>query len=362
MDILDKIWSGNTVYQEPVCFTTDEVGMPLGGKLLYPPAQILSVASYDDAALYQQQRDYALDPRGIRRTEDSRIPFLPREVYCRPYTGRPETAWVRLPGGVSYMEVVGEIYRWQTLITYRHAGEWNGPKPASQLSRLPRTARLLREGGRLNLVFYGDSITAGWEASGCDEHAVDMVDLSEYHVLIRRPPGMPAWAQLVTEALARRYPRCSVQKINRAAGGSTTGWGAKNAARLVSSCVPDLVVLAFGMNSMQDPPEQYRAEIEGILFAIRRERPQCEFLLVSPMIPNPEIAGFQNNQLCRQQAELERLCESCSGVGLVKVHDLFCYLLQQGKTYWELTGNCINHPNDFSIRLYAQCVLAALEA
>ncbi len=51
MPLLNRIWRGDTVYQEPVCFS-----------------------------------------------EQSRIPFLHRSAYIRPYTGQTETAWLRLPG------------------------------------------------------------------------------------------------------------------------------------------------------------------------------------------------------------------------------------------------------------------------
>lgn len=360
MGILEKIWESNTVYQEPVCFSEDEKGAPIGGKLLSPPAEIIEVRSSDGQTIYQEGDDYLIEPWGIRRTGASRIPFLHRDVYCKPFAGQPETVWVRLPGGQQYMEVVPDVYRYQVLVTYRRAGTWDGFMPVSQMYRLKGTEERLRNGKRLSLVFYGDSITAGWEASGADERAIDMVDLSEYHVSIHRPPYMPAWAKLVTDELKRCYPECTICKTNRAAGGSTTGWGLENAAKLVNPCSPDLVVLGFGMNSMQDAPEKYQAEIEGIISAVRKIHPLCEFLLVSPMIPNPEIAGFQDNQLICHQERLTALCEKYNGVGLAPVHSVFLQMTEYGKHYLELTGNCINHPNDFSVRVYAQCVLTAL--
>lgn len=360
MEILEKIWEGNTVYQEPVCFSADGNGGAVGGKLLCPPKEIIKVCSYDGQICYREGEDYLVEPWGIRRTGRSRIPFLPREIYCKQLVGHPEKAWLRLPGSQHYIEVMPDVYRYQVLVTYRNAESWNGFTPESQLSRLRHTAERLRSGKELNLVFYGDSITAGWEASGADEWAIDRVDLSEYHVSIKRPPYMPAWAQLVTDELKRCYPGCTIHKTNRAAGGSTTGWGLKNATQLVNPCAPDLVILSFGMNCMQDPPEKFQAEIEGIIASVREEYPLCEFLLVSPMIPNPEMAGFQNNQMVHHQERLAALCESHDGVGLAPVHSMFLQMSAYGKQYLELTGNCVNHPNDFSIRVYAQCVLTAL--
>ena len=38
MGILTRIWEGNFVYQEPICFSEDAEGHIAGGQLLYQPA------------------------------------------------------------------------------------------------------------------------------------------------------------------------------------------------------------------------------------------------------------------------------------------------------------------------------------
>jgi hypothetical protein len=58
---------------------------------------------------------------------------------------------------------------------------------------------------------------------------------------------------------------------------------------------------------MQEPAEIYKAAILSIIQTIRSEHPDCEFLLVSPMIPNPEIRSFQHNQLPAQQDALYQI-------------------------------------------------------
>lgn len=360
MTLLSRIWKNNTVYQEPVCFSENASGALLGGTLIYRPSQVLEAVSWDGQIRYEEGIDYQVAGCRILRTEQSRIPFLHRSAYIRPYTGQTETAWLRLPGGREYAEIFPDIYRYQVLVTYRHEERWEQPLSHDQSARLSRSFRLLNEGSEFHLVFYGDSITAGWEASGCDEPAVDLMTLEDCHAVVNRPPYMPSWAELVTDTLRRQFPNCSVHKYNRAAGGSTTGWGCRHAAALVTPCAPDLVVLGFGMNSLQDPPEQYVSEIRQIIQDIRRSHPLCEFLLLSPMVPNPEIAGFQNNALSDQQNALRDLAGREAGIALAEVHSLFLALMERGKEYLALTGNCINHPNDFSVRIYAQCILDTL--
>ena len=106
-------------------------------------------------------------------------------------------------------------------------------------------------------------------------------------------------------------------------------------------------MLGFGMNSMQESAEDYRRAILSIIRTIRKECHDCEFVLVSPMIPNPEIKGFQNNQLPAQQGVLYQIAAELEGVCIAPVHSVFREMTARGKHYLELTGNCINHPNDF---------------
>ena len=360
MEILSRIWEGNLIYKEPVCFSEDAKGHYIGGNLLYQPTQILSVTSFDDTIFYREGKDYKLEGQKLILTENSQIPFLSRDVYCKTFTGVPETAWVRLPDGQQYIEVISDIYRWQVLVTYTHNSFWNGFYPADRSSFLPKSIRKLQNGGDFNLIFYGDSITAGWEASGCNETAIDMVTLKDYRVSIRHAPYQPTWAELVSNSLQQRYPQSHIIKKNRAAGGSTVQWGSQNAASLVNPCNPNLVILAFGMNSMNESAAVFHSAVLSIIRTIRKSHPDCEFLLVSPMIPNPEIGGFQNNRLSEQQESLYRLAEDYEGICIAPVHSIFCDLIAHKKEYLELTGNCINHPNDFSIRIYAQTILSVL--
>ena len=149
MGILQPIWDGTFVYREPVCFSADKDGRPTGGTLLYQPEEILSVTSFDGSVFYQPVRDYTANGRQLVRTEASRIPYLERSVYCKPFTGVPETAWVRLSGGKAYMEVVSDVYRWQTLVTYTHRDKWAGFQPKTCGESLPQHGKAAR-GRRLS--------------------------------------------------------------------------------------------------------------------------------------------------------------------------------------------------------------------
>jgi hypothetical protein len=48
------------------------------------------------------------------------------------------------------------------------------------------------------------------------------------------------------------------------------------------------------------------------------------------------------------------------GVAAVPVNTMFHELIRCGKKYMDISGNCVNHPNDFSVRIYAQVILSVL--
>lgn len=360
MHWLDRIWEGNIVYEEPVCFAEEADGTITGGKLLYNDiTRIISVTSYDGAA-YEAGVDYVLEGSRIVRLPGSRIPVLPRSKYCVPYTGNPETIWRCLPGKAMYAEVVNNVYEYQPRVTYEHADAWNDVVPAAMGDKLPRTKARLAGGKPLKIVFYGDSITAGWEASGHDEMVINMQTLEEQHVTRSVPPYMPTWVELSTRALRSAYPAAEITKVNRGSGGATVGWGEKNAAQLVNPFCPDVMPLAFGMNGMRDDPAVYREKTENIIRTVRESNPDCEVVLLSPMTANREMLAFENHTVVQQEQMLREIAASLPGVAVAPVNEVFRVLEKRGKTYWELTGNCINHPNDFSIRVYAQTLLAAM--
>ena len=360
MQELMKFWEGGEVLREPVCFARMPDGTLTGGTLLYTPTRIVSVTSHDGSVTYEPGRDYTLTGRTLSLTPDSRIPVLEREIYCKPYDGTPERAWLRLPGGAEYLEIYPWVYRWQILVSYTHADTWQDVTPAADTAALPRTMEKLAQGGEYRLMFYGDSITAGWEASGCDEEVIDVRTAKPFHLKLDRWPHLPAWPELVTGELRRAFPGAEIVKANRGAGGSTTAWGVEHAAELVNDFRPDLTVVAFGMNGPCDPPEEHRAQIEAILDIIRDANPACEFLMVSAMVPSDELAAYQGNTLGAMEQALYEIAAARPGVTVAPVHRMFEAVRRAGKSYYEITGNCINHPNDFSVRVYAQTILSVL--
>ena len=150
-----------------------------------------------------------------------------------------------------------------------------------------------------------------------------------------------------------------VTLINKAVDGTTS----ENGLKLVKDQQlgkerPDLAIIAFGMNDVyyQHAAEKYQANIRGMIDQIRADSPNTEFILVAPLLANAE-RGVTMKLFPQNRDALAKLCGP--GVALADLTSTWGELLKR-KTYYDLTGNGVKHPNDFGHRIYAQTILALL--
>ena len=84
--------------------------------------------------------------------------------------------------------------------------------------------------------------------------------------------------------------------------------------------------------------------------AARAGNPDCEFVLVATMLANPEASNFAGCQKDYLPALLELEEEGIVVMDMTTMHEN----LLTRKRYYDMTGNNVNHPNDFLARAYAQ--------
>ena len=356
-----KIWEGKTVYYETICFAEQEDGTISSGTLLYMPDRILSVRSGDLRTRYEEGKDFTLCKNRILLTKNTRIKIFSRNEALE--TANENNAWLRIAEQDNALRLntdISQIY--QVAVCYTHSDTWQGFQPTAQLSFLPRTNTSLQKKQPLKIVFYGDSITAGWDASGQNETVIDVTTVQPVNVKSSRPPYTPAWAEIVTQKLKQVYAHNNIIKINKGAGGSTSDWGVWNVETLVVPQRPDLVVIAFGMNEAGLPADAFCSNIEKMIDSIHFSSPETEFLLVSCMMPNCDCTVFAQNQLYLQEEALFAIqaARNDLSIGVVPVHRMFLSLHEMGKLYTDYSSNNVNHPNDFAICIYAQMILHTL--
>lgn len=341
--LFDPIWKSTTVFGESLFFLREAADQPASAPLLFAPTEILDLRSASGDILYEEGVDFQVDLpfRRLLLTEDSRIPCTDRRELYR--TAEQDQIIDHLSGDESVKLLFGEghfFHDLQAQVTYTHADSWTGALPGYQGTALPRTAAKLSAGQPLNLCMSGDSISAGANASGCTEV----------------PPHMPPYGELVARGL-EQHCGSPITFTNLAVGGKGAAHGvevADQAARLQ----PDLMIVAYGMNDVgRRNPQAYRDQIAAGIDIVRCQNPRAEFILVATMLGNPEWAHTPADAFPEYRDALAALCGD--GIALADVTRMWTDLLLR-KRYHDLTGNGVNHPNDFGHRVYAQLLLSLL--
>lgn len=338
-ELMSPVWEGDAAYAESVWPIANQDGSIADIPLLYTADEILSVTNAAGNIVYENGKDYTLAGGKLRITQGSAIPITSYNT-LHPTSG----SFGSSDGG--YMYWPGEnaqIHNSQIYVTYRHSDTWSADLPENKSALLPKTTAKLNAGDDLSIVYYGDSITEGYNVSS----------------FIGAEPYLPTWGRLVTESLRKSYPDAQISETNSGLSGKDTNWGLNNISARVNSHSPDLVVLAFGMNdgSANMAPSTYITNITAMINNVKNQNPDCEFVVVTTTLPNPKANGFNGTQVAFRQAVLNL---EASGIAVADMTALHETLLSK-KAYTDMTGNNINHPNDYLVRCYAQVVLQTIQ-
>ena len=338
------IWAGNTVLHE--------MFLPVGERevaMLYPIDEILSVQDACQSTTYVEGQDYELHGGKLFIPEGSRIAVMSMDDF-HPMENDPAltsgAGFTHIDGGYIRFAEGSVFHQMQYEISYRHSGTWDGPAAPYDPAKLPRTRKLLREGKHFRLGYLGDSICVGANASG-------MGGVSPY---------MPIWPEMIRQRLTE-LTGCTIDYRTRAVGGTVSGWGNENATEFFRDFAPDLFVIAFGMNDASGQVDRhvFRDNCRDIAEQIRKISPDCEFVFVSTTLPNPEADQFSKDRdHAMHEGLLAALAEEYGEhAALAPVTSFHQYLLTK-KNFRDMTGNNVNHPNDFMIRVYAQVILSTI--
>ncbi len=332
------------IHDEPLFFI-DRGTDTAAASLWLPAERLVSLRHGFSGVEYEEGRDFTVDLSAgvVQRLPGSRMPVTLLDELSSPVDHDGSGFMFTRGSPVMFLMFAEDdtFHRRQVHATYDvPPGQWTGPVAPFRGDQLPRTLRHLIAGDPLTVVITGDSISEGYNASG----------------FLGVPPHQPPYADLVVDGLRRAYG-APIVLHNLAVAGSSTDVGLADVERVVA-VRPDLVVVAFGMNDAgYATSADVAANVAGIIEAIRRGAPDAEFVLVSSMLPNPEWHYPVLERFDAYRAVLASLC--AEGVILADVTALWRAVLRR-KSFYDLTGNGINHPNDFGHRLYADVILASL--
>ena len=316
--LLSPMWQSDTCFDEAVVFVRDSIGGPSVAQLLFTPASVILLRNSAHTINYTEGIDYTVDALNKRLvlTPASKIKKVPRDS--------------SISGEWNFQSVQMEV-------TYKHSDRWVGYKPAYAGNNLPITTSKLKSGQPVTYATMGNSISYGYSSSGL--HNVS--------------PFMPSYCYLL-KAMLEKSTGSPITFYNHSISGTASS-GKSDMAKLVAAENPDFVILAYGMNECGGDGKTYKANLKGIIDTIRKIKPNCEFIIETSSYPAEQAACYVG--LPKMRDSVATMVGN--GVVMDDLTQLWSDLLDY-KRYWDLTGNGINHPDDWGQRLYAQSFMEIL--
>lgn len=339
---LQPFWRSSTMVGETVLFIQDPQGDTALASLLFEPLTLVRVSNAAGTLTYEEGRDFLWKPgsRVLTLPAGSRIVSKKAADLRRPAGSQPYRLTHRDGQGEILFGASHEYHDIQTRVSYTHKPvDWATVVRPSETNALPKTRSRLQQRQRLKVALLGDSISTGCNASGWAGVA----------------PHQPAYQDLFVSQLQRIF-HSEVTLTNLAVGGTDTSWGLTRVDALAANR-PDLILLAFGMNDAAGrSAAEYQANMRAMVDKLGARCPDAEFILIAPMLGNKDWVILHAELFPQYRNALAALCRP--GVALADMTTLWARLLENKKD-WDLTGNGVNHPNDFGHRVYAQ-VLSSL--
>ena len=206
---------------------------------------------------------------------------------------------------------------------------------ATTVDRIPNTMAKLKAGKPLRIVCWGDSITAGGDATGPDTRYTHLFEL----------------------ALRKKFPRSDIHVDVEAAGGSTSrewlypdkyAYGAPhtlNWERVIASH-PDLVTLEFANDVYIDTPAELPTDYALILS--RLHAIGAEVIIITPSFFNVQLMGFKSVRDADNRTYitfLHNLVDE-NKLGMADAASRWGHLWKEGLPYITLLNNGYNHPDN----------------
>jgi len=325
-------------------FFSNDVG-DRTANLLYIPLEIDSVRSADLEVTYAEGEDYTVNQKLgiICLTKKSKIKsynLLNNVVGTRRFKNPNNNNQPFLHGEDDF------IHSKQCVVsyTYEHSDLdkeeiW---EKSYQEKFINFKKKLSQKSAKVTLI--GDSISVGYNASG----------------FVGAKPNLPAYGPQVVTSL-ERMASAKIDFQNISQGGAVAKW-ALGQLGAVTKHNPDLVVIAFGMNDsgrsdFESKSDNYEKAIKEIIDQLRSHNASVEIVLVANMLSNndfkPHAGHFEN------RSRLYKIAQVYENIAVADVMAFTEFLLKR-KKFSDISGNNLNHPNDFLHGLYAEVILNVL--
>ena len=322
-NIHPSFFGGDYVYAEPVYASADYPSE----KLLFKPTNSVLMFNQTTGVLYQSVKDFNYDKGAISFPAGTSVPLAPAGF------SKPEKEDKSFN-----VKVTTEYQGYQIPASYKKNESLN----LKIFGNVADLRSFIKKSSDLKITFFGDSITFGANATD-----------------IYSAPNQPPYVGLVS-AYMSMIKGGSYAWYNP----SVPGWNSSNAVyddtnrmlKLNSS----IYVLAFGVNDSNDvKPELFIENIDKLIKSIKSKNKDARIVLMSPSRPNPEWILPNKEFFEGYSRGLKSLSEKYDNTTFINVTDAWNQILKR-KNIWAITGNGVNHPNDFGHRVIAEALLTAL--
>ncbi len=244
-----------------------------------------------------------------------------------------------------------------------HTDTWEGNKPINYgKEKFSSSINKMENGENIDILVLGDSISTGANASG--------------YIKMNYGRKIKGFFDLFANDLSEKYDiEVNYKNVSRG------GWDTRDAISEVpvegtspdtgekdmqagiqklfedpdklKGYEPDIALIGFGMNDATHGISvvEYVNNTKKIVDPIKQYSPDCDIVLIGTWVANPESYNDQNQQLYAKS--LYKVAELYDDVAVVDMAPVTKDILNSGKRFIEISANNVNHPNDFSTRLYA---------
>ena len=301
---------------------------------LYPIKELHKIENFDLSISYNL-KDFEIEGNYIYYNGDVPIPFLTEDEYWGK-DGDPfdlmemKKFHVKCP---YYSESF--LVKKQLLITYNF-------QPKEDIFKLfdnnvlPSIKSKIKDRKNISVVVYGDSIAYGMTSSK----------------IMNREPFVPPFYELIKQHLEEKG--INVEITNNSVIGMDAKWGIDNFDKNVP-LGKDLYIICFGMNDGTGGVEEtiYLSQIKEMVDRIGNS----DVILISTIMPNADAENDMNVRFVNKQEYYLPYLKTLEkeNVQVCNLTDFHKTLLKI-KPYVDLSGNNINHPNDF----LGRCIAIAL--
>jgi lysophospholipase L1-like esterase len=219
-------------------------------------------------------------------------------------------------------------------INAKHEAVYLQPQRKRNTLALSGTLAKLKAGLPVSIVFWGDSITAGADATD-SEHR---------------------FAQRVIEGLKQKFPKAQIRVHNAGIGGSDTRTRLPHFQKEVLAYNPDLIIVEF-INDIRLPLNIVKTNFEGILEQVQSLG--IELIVIAPHFPEPSIVhakswdSFSSNPYILFLRKFSRE----SNVAFADVSARWEHLDRMGLRPDMVLVDNIIHPNNLGHQVYADEIL-----